>query len=39
MIELIVNIVVFGSVAMFGLAMWFLYAFSKAYESRNKSID
>lgn len=36
MIEIIVNIVVYGTGLIFGGALWFLYTFSKAYNSKNK---
>ncbi len=36
MIEIIVNIVVYGTGLIFGGALWFLYAFSKAYHAKNK---
>lgn len=34
MIEIIVNIVVYGSAFIFGGVVWFLIAFSKAYASK-----
>ncbi len=34
MIDIIVNIVGYGTAFILGGALWFLYAFSKAYESK-----
>jgi hypothetical protein len=34
MIEIIVNIVVYGTALIFGGVVWFLIAFSKAYASK-----
>lgn len=36
MIDIIVNIVVYGSVVMLGLSISFLYAYSKTYSNRSK---
>ncbi len=35
MTEVIVNIVVYGTVLIFAGVLWFLVAFSKAYNSKN----
>lgn len=34
MMGIVVNIVVYGTALIFSGAIWFLYAFSKAYESK-----